>query len=753
MNRAHCEQLLMEYQTLANASMDGFLTIGLEGRIVDANEAFARMSGYAASELRQMSLSSLKALDSSEETAKRLRQIRANGHARFESVFRGKGGQFPVDVSIALSPNGDKLLCFVRDLRPQKAAEAALQENEEEAARLRILIEQSKDGMVILDHDFKVYRSNQRFASMLGYTPEEMRQLHVWDWDPQWTREQLLERGPTLASAGVTTFETRHRRKDGTLYDAEISVNMAEFGDHFFRFCVVRDISSRKAAETALRESEMKFSKAFHLSPDAVYITDFKTGKYIEVNEGFERLTGYRREEIIGKSALELDLWVNPADRRELIERFRQGGRIQGYLARFRHRSGKELWGELSSEPIEIGGRRCALYTTRDVTERLRAEEERRRLEAQVYQAQKLDSLGSLAGGMAHDMNNVLGAILGLATAHLERQPQGSPLSQALATIAKACVRGRTLVRGLLDFSRQDLAEKQLVDLNAIVLDEIKLLERTTLQLIRLETDLESSLWPVLGDPAALSHALMNLCINAVDAMPEGGVLSLRTRNLGGQQVELTIKDSGCGMSPEILEKAMDPFFTTKPHGKGTGLGLSIAYGAVKAHRGRMEICSKPGRGTRIVMLFPVHEPEAAQPEAKAALPAPSARGRSLRILVVDDDELVRASLQDQLQYLGHTITLTSSGESALEHLEDVEPEAVILDMNMPGLGGAGTLPRLRALRPQVPVFLATGCTDQRALNLARTFPGVTILPKPFSLQELRAHLQAAKVGLFESQQ
>jgi PAS domain S-box-containing protein len=621
-----------------------------------------------------------------------------------------------------------------RDITERKQAETAFAE---EAARRRILMERSRDGIVVLDQqEHKVYEANQAFADLLGYTLEEVRRLYIWEFDDLFSRKQVLEATPSPADF---VFETRHRRKDGTVYDAEVSATSAEVGGRRFDFCVVRDISGRKAAETALRESEEKFSKAFQHSPDAVFIVD-KTDRLLEVNEGYERFTGYRREEAIGKGALDLNLWADPAERdKAMSHAVAVAGRVRGYLARFRHRNGQEKWGELWSDPIEIRGTPCLLFTLRDVTESRRAEQERRRLEAQIHQAQKLESVGRLAGGVAHDMNNVLSAILGLATAHLQPPPADRSLREALETVASACLRGRSLVRGLLSFARPDLAEERVLDLNAIVLDEVRLLERTTLQRIRLETNLEPAVRPVMGDPAALSHALMNLCVNAIAAMPEGGVLTLQTRNVGSDGVELTVADSGCGMTPDVLQRAMDPFFTTKPQGEGTGLGLSLAYSTVKAHHGQMEIYSRVGEGTRIVMVFPFHTSPA--PEAQAAsIKLPSVRG--LRILVIDDDDLVRAALHALLDGLGHSATIFSSGEAALQALEQgLEIEAVILDMNMPGLDGAGTLRRLRALRPHVPVLLATGRVDERAQELVQSYPGIRIIAKPFSLAELGTQL------------
>jgi signal transduction histidine kinase/CheY-like chemotaxis protein/pSer/pThr/pTyr-binding forkhead associated (FHA) protein len=361
------------------------------------------------------------------------------------------------------------------------------------------------------------------------------------------------------------------------------------------------------------------------------------------------------------------------------------------------------------------------------------------RLAESLRQAQKLQSLGSLAGGVAHDMNNVLGAILNLATVALDQEPAGSGQRRNLVTIVRACERGAAMVKGLLAFARQDLAVRRPVDLNALVGETAALLERTTLARIHLAMDLEDGLRPVEGDPAALSHALVNLCVNAVDAMPEGGDLTLRTRNEGAGTVLLQVADTGRGMAPEVLEKAMDPFFTTKPQGQGTGLGLSLVYGTVKAHLGDIRIHSRPGRGTQVAIRLPASgaaDPAPAPPEAR-----PRA-ARSLRVLVVDDDELIRESTARLLEVVGHRPAVAEGGPEALRRLgEGLEPDVVLLDLNMPGMGGAEALRGIRALRPELPVLLVTGRVDQEAMDLVQGSAGVRLLAKPYSLADLERAL------------
>jgi len=298
------------------------------------------------------------------------------------------------------------------------------------------------------------------------------------------------------------------------------------------------------------------------------------------------------------------------------------------------------------------------------------------------------------------------------------------------------------MVKSLLSLARQSPADTSELDMNAILREEVSLLERTTLAQVRLEMDLATSLRPIRGDANALAHAFMNLCVNAVDAMPENGTLALRTRDRGEDGIEVQVEDTGCGMPKEVLERAMDPFFTTKEHGKGTGLGLSMVYSTVKAHQGQMELHSEPGRGTRVTLRFPACEAPL-RPAEPAAAPLPGHPHRRLNVLVVDDDELIQSSMGELLAVKGHKTTSAFTGEEALARLEaGLQPDVVILDLNMPGLGGAGTLPRLRAMRPDVPVLLATGRPDQTALDLVEAHPGVTMLPKPFNLKELQTHFE-----------
>jgi PAS domain S-box-containing protein len=488
----------------------------------------------------------------------------------------------------------------------------------------------------------------------------------------------------------------------------------------------------------ALKASEANFRSYVENSPIGVFICDEK-GHYLQVNPAATAITGYTRGELLTLGIPDL---LPPEAQPIAAGQFRdlqETGRSSGEFG-FRRKDGQV--GHWSVQAVRLSPSRFLGFAT-DLTERMASEAQQRDLEIQLQHAHKLESLGILAGGVAHDMNNVLGAILSMASAGLVAEPGDTPNHRTFDIIAQAATRGGNMVRSLLSFARQSPVQEQCVDLNAILMDSVRLLERTTLSKVALDLDLAQGLRLILGDRSALSHTLMNLSVNAVEAMADQGRLTLRTRNLDNGWVEVQVQDTGSGMPREVLSKAMDPFFTTKDVGKGTGLGLSMAYSTVKAHQGEMAIQSEPGLGTTVTLRFPGSAVDQAGPEPGRAALQEDAR-RPLTILLVDDDELIQRSMHALLKVMGHLPTSVFCGEDALRELEaGLEPDLVILDLNMPGLGGGGTLPRLRTLRPTMPILLATGRADQTALDLVEAHPLVTLLTKPFSMEELQERLKA----------
>lgn len=662
------------------------------------------------------------------------------------------------------------------------------------AERMRVLLDNSLDILSLMDEQGRLLYNSPAAQRLHGFSREEMAGRPTFEF---FHPEDVAEVGRVFQACleqpgQPVRAQYRYARKDGSwIWMEAVAVNLLQ--DPAVRAIVVnsRDISERKSHEIELERLNRLHEVLSQLGKSLVHIHS-REGLFQEIctlltlQGGFPlawvgwveprtqqvvpvATAGIARDYLEGISIYADDRaeGCGPTgisireDRTYICQSFARNP----ITAPWHERAARHGLRASTSFPIRVGGHPVGalmVYSSeedafgeREVAvleeaaahlsfglDHLASEEQRKRLEAGLIQAQKMESLGSLAGGVAHDMNNVLGAILGLASAHLELQAEGTPTYRAFSTIAKAAVRGGEMVQGLLSFARQSAAESHALDLNRIIQEEVQLLEHTTLAKIRLELDLADVLPPVCGDPAALSHALMNLCVNAVDAMPGQGTLTLRTRTVDPCWVEVLVEDTGVGMTPEVAAKALDPFFTTKEVGKGTGLGLSIVYSTMKAHRGQVEIDSEPGRGTRVRLRFPVGDASTSETPLKAHIGAAS-EARSLKVLLVDDDELIHTAVESALEVLGHQLDVATRGEEALARLEaGLACDVVILDLNMPGMGGAQALPGIRALRPELPVLLATGRIDAKVVALCEAHPHVSLLPKPFALEELRKRLE-----------
>jgi PAS domain S-box-containing protein len=687
------------------------------------------------------------------------------------TYIRKDGSRFPAVVSItALRDAQNAIIGYLLIAMDNTAHHQAAQALLEAGALQNAIFNSANFSSIATDARGVIQIFNVGAERMLGYQASEVKNLITPAdlSDPtelvQRARALSQELGTSIspgfealvfkASRGIEDiYDLTYIRKDGSRFPAVVSVTALRDaqGELIGYLLIGTDNTARKRIEAEqdklaqrLRDQQFYTRSLFEANVDALSTTD-PDGIITDVNKQMEALTGCTRDELIG--APFKGYFTDPARAEAGIKRVLAEKTVANYELVAAARDGRKTVVSYNATTFHDRNRQLqgVFAGARDVTEHKLAELERSQLQAQLQQAQKMDSLGSLAGGVAHDMNNVLGAILGLASANLALQPIDSPAYRAFETITHAAVRGGRVVKSLLRFAHKDPTEEQNLDLNALLREEAHLLERTTLAKVRLVLDLAPDLRFINGNGSTLTHAFMNLCVNAVDAMPDSGTLTLRTRNLPDGWIEVMFEDNGCGMTEEIRDRAMDPFFTTKEVGKGTGLGLSLVYNTVMSHHGKLEIQSEPGCGTRIRLCFPV----CACASGVAMLPGevlPLKKSKSLRVLLVDDDELIQRSVQLLLEVLGHRVTAAFSGEAALLMLEDgLVPDVVLLDMNMPGLGGCGTLPRLRGLCPAVPVVLATGRVDQTALDLVEVHPLVTLLPKPFSMAELDQCLGAIR--------
>ncbi len=514
-------------------------------------------------------------------------------------------------------------------------------------------------------------------------------------------------------------------------------------------FVMLRRLVDRLAAGEAevrrqqeeRRQTLMLFHGLAEASPDAIYVKD-PEGRYLLFNRAAGRMTGKACEAVLGRD----DRAIFPLEEAETLRaedrRIMAGSEVSTLEEWLTTPEGPRCFQAIKGPLRAKDGRLVGLFgITRDITDRVRSEEARLRLESEVQHAQRLESLGRLASGVAHDMNNVLAAVHAATELLKAQRADDAPLAKSLGTILMATRRGRDLVKGLTTFARKGLAgEPEVLDLNELVREEAALLERTLLQRVEVVMDLAPDLPRVRGERSSLGNALMNLCVNAVDAMPRGGTLTLRTCRTEGQ-VELAVADTGEGMPPEVLAQATDPFFTTKPVGKGTGLGLATVRSVATAHQGHLALQSEVGKGTCVRLLLPPAPEGLEVSESGPGEEASTARPR--KILLVDDDDLVRRSLEALLASGGHGVDSAPDGASALHRLEaGDEPDLVVLDLNMHGLDGAETLGRLRTLRPDLPVLIVSGFLDALPATFLEGQNRVRTLAKPFSLIQFHGRLR-----------
>jgi PAS domain S-box-containing protein len=499
------------------------------------------------------------------------------------------------------------------------------------------------------------------------------------------------------------------------------------------------DVTERVQQDHAVKHLLEQYQAVIQTAVDG-FLRIGPDDRILEVNDAYCRISGYNREELLGKPLHELVVGETPEQISARYRKVQEEG--LGYF-QVRHRTRDDRLVDLEISVTFLPSMGFCVVFLRDITERNLATVERKRLETEVLHMQKIESLGRLAGGVAHDMNNVLGAIMAISGLLAVKHPEDSGIQKDVNNLMNAANRGRDLVQGLNQFARKELHEPVPLDLNELMRREAELLRRTTLQAVEVVLELEEPLPFVRGEANVLANALMNLCVNALDAMAGKGRLRLATHCLPPDQVELVVEDSGEGMTPDVLAKAMEPFFTTKPAGKGTGLGLSMVYGAVKAHAGTLDLQSMPGAGTRVTIRLPATE--AAPASAQGPAVASAAKRQKLRVLLVDDDEMILATIPPMLSALGHQVTAASSGAEALRRLEaGLGVDLVVLDLNMPAMDGREMLGRLRLVQPDLPVLMATGNSGDLGLDdfLARD-GRAALLRKPFTLTELQDKIRA----------
>ncbi|MEU4425982.1 PAS domain S-box protein [Actinoplanes sp. NPDC024001] len=674
----------------------------------------------------------------------------------------------------------DDIAVFTK-LAVQAAALAGRAQALAESERLAVIVESSHDAIIGKTLDGTITSWNTGAAQVYGYHPDEVvgRHASVLSLPGQeGTETQLMQR--IAAGERIDQERVQHRRKDGTVILVSLTSSpiTGVNGEITGVATISRDISERQHAEAM-------FEGLLQAAPDAI-IGASRDGTITLINTQAERLFGYQRDELLGQS---VDLLVperlragHPRHRDEYFAHPRTRPMGAGAALAAVRKDGTEFPAEISLSSVHTGQGLMVTTAIRDVTDRLIAQTERERLIAQaerdaserrLQHTRRLESLGQLAGGVAHDFNNILAVISNYAEMIAETLEPEVPdpqdlvaARQDLGQISRAAERAARLTKQLLAFGRRDITQAEVLSLNHVIGDVEPMLRRSIGEHIHLITNLERELWPVHADASQVEQILLNLVVNARDAMPGGGTLSIDTTNaeLGeldaaadptltaGRYVRMRVSDTGDGMPPEVIDRAFEPFYTTKPKGSGTGLGLATVHGIVTAAGGDVRLYSENGIGTTVTVILPaVDTAVGSSPAPATGAPARPATGTPPHetILMAEDEDDLRLITTRILTRAGYQVLTTSGGEQAI-HLAQTHPgpiDLLLTDVIMPKMTGNEVAARVQAIRPGIPVLYMSGYAEPVLSENGNLPEGVTIVEKPFTSQELldrvRAHLRA----------
>ena len=616
-----------------------------------------------------------------------------------------------------------------------------LTESEE---RFRAMFEYAAVGSALVDLKGKIVSSNRELEELLAYRKDELAGkaadslVHPDDAE----RDRRLFAELIAGKRDTYQIESRYVASDGSVVWGQVAVALVrDAADRpHFAISMVQDVSERKQAEEALRQSEERYRELFENANDMVFTLDLD-GNFTAINGSGERITGYERDELLGRNFAQLVA----AEDAEFSYGLASDGEARTFECSIIASDGRRVPIEVASRLIREHGEAVGVQAiARDVSER-------RELEERLRQAQKLEAIGLLAGGVAHDFNNMLTAITGYSDFALAALDTGRGVRRAdIEEIAKAAERAGALTSQLLAFSRKQILRLEVVDLNDVVGEMDKLLRRLIGEHIDVVTAFGAGLGRVKADRSQLEQVIVNLAVNARDAMPNGGKLVIETANadpeevaahapeLGsGAHVLLTVTDTGCGMDAATQARIFEPFFTTKGRGQGTGLGLATVYGVVKQSGGHISVESEPGAGTKYRIYLPrVDDPVAISDNGVE--PVESASG-SETILLVEDEEIVRKLIRDTLRRSGYTVVEAEDGVDAMRICERrSEPvDIVVTDVVMPNMTGPELIERLASAQPQLKVLYVSGYTDGRVTPQGELGADTDLLMKPFTPNHL----------------
>ncbi len=638
------------------------------------------------------------------------------------------------------------------EMEERLRSEEALRESE---GKLNAMLRSVGDSMIMLDRDLNIVWYNDKASELFDLGCGEMKCHDVlckrgWPCEPYPCYALQTFRDGEIHSSD-TTLTTRQAQEGFFHCVANVALRDGN-GNPTAVLTILRNITDRKLAENALVESERKYRTLFEDSVEAMSVS--REGRMIDVNPAWLALHGYKdKEEVLDRDVMD---FIHPEDRHILAERREAWPHNdnRSYQIRDIRRDGDIVDIEICASRIALAGHGAILTTIRDVTEKKRSEREKKALEERLARSEKMEAIGTLAGGVAHDLNNILGGMVGYPDLLLMEMPENSPLRRGIITIKNSGEKAAAIVQDLLTLARRGVPVMQPVGLNRIIADYLRSPEFQKLRSfhpsITIQNDLAGDLLPIQGSPVHLSKVVMNLVSNAAEAMPCGGAIRIETSNQyvdrtirgydqvsEGEYIVLKVSDTGIGIAPKDIKKIFEPFYTKKIMGRsGTGLGMAVVWGTVKDHKGYIDIESVEGRGTTFTIYFPVNR-SAVKPEDRK-IPIEEFLSKGETILVVDDVAEQRELASAMLRKLGYNIEALSSGEEAVEYLKEKPASLVILDMIMdPGIDGLETYRKITEHRPGQKAIIVSGFAETDRVKEAQKLGAGQYLKKPYTLEKI----------------